>query len=102
MQNLATTLAGLQNYGEAEALLQEVVTIHDDRVQRTTDPSDLRRARLRLAWTKKNLAGLLFLQAKAAESLSLFNQALEISLAAEAEPPVVHELRSSIARSMKF
>ena len=98
MQNLATTLAGLQNYEEAEALLQEVITIHDDHVQRTTDPSDLRRARLRLAWTKKNLAGLLFLQAKAAESLSLFNQALEISLAAEAEPLVVQELRSSIAR----
>ncbi|KAG9498388.1 hypothetical protein J7337_009193 [Fusarium musae] len=97
MQNLATTLAGLQKYEEAESLLQEVITVHDDHVQRATDRSDLRRARLRLAWTKKNLAGLLFLQAKAVESLELFNQALEISLAAEAEPPVVHELRSSIA-----
>ncbi|KAF5699740.1 serine threonine kinase [Fusarium globosum] len=98
MENLATTLAGLQKYEEAEALLQEVITIHDDHAQRTTDPSGLRRARLRLAWTKKNLAGLLFLQAKAARSLDLFNQALELSLAAEAEPPVVHELWSSIAR----
>nr|RBQ88726.1 hypothetical protein FVER53263_06541 [Fusarium verticillioides] len=98
MQNLATTLTGLQKYEEAESLLQEVIAVHDDHVQRATDRSGLRRARLRLAWTKKNLAGLLFLQAKAAESLELFNQALEISLAAEAEPPVVHELRSSIAR----
>ncbi|KAF5622313.1 serine threonine kinase [Fusarium sp. NRRL 52700] len=98
MQNLATTLAGLQKYEEAESLLQEVITVHDNHVQRTTDQSDLKRARLQLAWTKKNLAGLLFLQAKAAESLELFNQALEISLAAEAEPPVVQELRSSIAR----
>lgn len=97
MQNLATTLAGLQKYEEAEALLQEVITVYENHVQRTTNPSGLRRATLRLAWTKKNLAGLLFMQAKAAESLDLFNQALEISLAVEAEASVIHELRSSIA-----
>ncbi|KAH7232784.1 hypothetical protein BKA59DRAFT_549304 [Fusarium tricinctum] len=98
MQNLATTLAGLQKYEEAEALLQEVITVYDTHIQRTTDPSGLRRARLRLAWTKKNLAGLLFMQAKAAESLDLFNQALEISLAAEADAAVIHELSNSITR----
>ncbi|EXM26152.1 hypothetical protein V3481_014046 [Fusarium oxysporum f. sp. vasinfectum] len=97
MQNLATTLVGLQKYEEAEALLQDVITVYENHVQRTTDPSGLRRATLRLAWTKKNLAGLLFMQAKAAESLDLFNQALEISLAVEAEASVIHELRSSIA-----
>ncbi|KAI8721441.1 Serine/threonine protein kinase [Fusarium sp. LHS14.1] len=96
-ENLASTLSDQGKYAEAEALLREAVNAYDSHVQRASKPSDVAKVGRKTAWAKKNLGGVLFLQGKMVESLCLFSEALEISLAVGAMESRVEELRTNIA-----